>query len=128
MPPSPPHLCGAQTQLPRPPCALAEYGQVYRFEQHGALSGLLRVRGMSMNDAHIYCTEEQIQSEFLAVMRMHETYFQLFGIKDYTMRLSLWDPEDPKGKESMSTTQRPGSAASSWYARPCAIRVYPSTR
>ena len=81
------------------PLRLAEYGQVYRFEDHGALSGLLRVRGMCMNDAHIYCTEEQIEEEFLAVMRMHEQYFELLGITEFYMRLSLWDPEDPKGKE-----------------------------
>jgi threonyl-tRNA synthetase len=59
----------------------------------------LRVRGMSMNDAHIYCTEEQIQGEFLQVMKMHERYFELLGITDFYMRLSLWDPNDPKGKE-----------------------------
>jgi len=81
------------------PLRLAEYGQVYRFEGHGALSGLLRVRGMCMNDAHIYCTEEQIESEFLAVMRMHERYFGMLGITDFHMRLSLWDPDDPKGRE-----------------------------
>ncbi|MDH5527897.1 MAG: threonine--tRNA ligase [Nitrospirota bacterium] len=81
------------------PMRLAEYGQVYRFEGHGSLSGLLRVRGMCMNDAHIYCTEEQIEDEFLAVMHMHEMYFDLLGIQDFYMRLSLWDPEDPKGKE-----------------------------
>lgn len=81
------------------PLRLAEYGQVYRFEDHGALSGLLRVRGMCMNDAHIYCTEDQIQEEFLAVMRMHERYFDLLGIEGFYMRLSLWDPEDPKGKQ-----------------------------
>jgi threonyl-tRNA synthetase len=81
------------------PIRLAEYGQVYRFEGHGALSGLLRVRGMCMNDAHIYCTEEQIEAEFLKVMKMHELYFELLGIKDFYMRLSLWDPEDPKGKD-----------------------------
>jgi threonyl-tRNA synthetase len=81
------------------PLRLAEYGQVYRFEDHGALSGLLRVRGMAMNDAHIYCTEDNIESEFLGVMQMHERYFELLGITDYHMRLSLWDPNDPKGKE-----------------------------
>jgi threonyl-tRNA synthetase len=81
------------------PLRLAEYGQVYRFEGHGALSGLLRVRGMCMNDAHIYCTEEQIEAEFLAVMRMHERYFDLLGVADFHMRLSLWDPDDPKGRE-----------------------------
>jgi len=81
------------------PLRLAEYGQVYRFEGHGALSGLLRVRGMCMNDAHIYCTEDQIEAEFLAVMRMHERNFDLLGITDFHMRLSLWDPDDPKGRE-----------------------------
>ena len=81
------------------PLRLAEYGQVYRFEEHGALSGLLRVRGMCMNDAHIYCAEKDIESEFLDVMNMHDRYFKLLGIKDYSMRLSLWDPDDPKGKE-----------------------------
>ena len=81
------------------PLRLAEYGQVYRFEESGALSGLLRVRGMCMNDAHIYCREEQIQDEFLRVMKMHEFYFDLLNIKDFTMRLSLWDPDDPKGRD-----------------------------
>ncbi len=81
------------------PLRLAEYGQVYRFEEHGALSGLLRVRGMCMNDSHIYCTEEQIQDEFLAVMRLHERYFELLGIEGFYLRLSLWDPDDPKGRE-----------------------------
>jgi threonyl-tRNA synthetase len=81
------------------PLRLAEYGQCYRFEEHGALSGLLRVRGMCMNDAHIYCTEDQIRQEFLAVMKLHEEYFELLGIEDYYMRLSLSDPADPKGKE-----------------------------
>ena len=81
------------------PLRLAEYGHVYRFEEHGALSGLLRVRGMAMNDAHIYCTEEQITEEFLAVMRLHERYFEVLGIEDFYLRLSLWDPEDPKGRD-----------------------------
>lgn len=81
------------------PIRLAEYGQCYRYEDSGSLSGLLRVRGMAMNDAHIYCTEEQIKDEFLAVMRMHETLYATLGIKNYHMRLSTWDPEDPKGKE-----------------------------
>ncbi len=81
------------------PLRLAEYGQVYRFEDHGALSGLLRVRGMCMNDAHIYCTEAQIEEEFIAVMQMHARYFELLSITDYYMRLSLWDPDDPRGKQ-----------------------------
>lgn len=81
------------------PIRLAEYGMCHRYEDSGSLSGLLRVRGMCMNDAHIYCTEEQIEEEFLAVMRMHETLYKTLGITDYFMRLSTWDPEDPKGKQ-----------------------------
>jgi threonyl-tRNA synthetase len=81
------------------PVRLAEYGDVYRLEDSGALSGLMRVRGMCMNDAHIYCTPEQIKSEFLAVMDLHREAYAILGLSDYYMRLSLWDPEDPKGKE-----------------------------
>lgn len=81
------------------PIRYAEYGQVYRYEDSGAVSGLLRVRGMCMNDAHIYCTEEQAKDEFLAVMKMHEELYATFGIENYHMRFSTWDPEDPKGKE-----------------------------
>jgi len=81
------------------PLRLAEYGQVYRLEDSGALSGLLRVRGMCMNDAHIYCTEEQIRQEFVAVMEMHREVYRILGLSDYSMRLSTWDPDDPKGKE-----------------------------
>jgi threonyl-tRNA synthetase len=81
------------------PLRLAEYGQVYRFEDSGAVSGLLRVRGMCMNDAHIYCTEDQIQEEFLAVMRMHQEAYKTLGISRFYMRFSTWDPADPKGKQ-----------------------------
>lgn len=81
------------------PLRLAEYGQVYRFEDSGALSGLLRVRGMCMNDAHIYCTEDQIKKEFLDVMNLHRTVYEILGISSYHMRFSTWDPEDPKGRE-----------------------------
>ena len=80
------------------PLRLAEYGHVYRFEDSGALSGLLRVRGMCMNDAHIYCTEDQIQSEFLSVMDLHRELYEVLGLKNYYMRFSTWDPDDPKGK------------------------------
>jgi threonyl-tRNA synthetase len=81
------------------PLRLAEYGNVYRFEDSGSLSGLLRVRGMAMNDAHIYCAAEHVKSEFLAVMDMHRQAYEILGLTNYYMRLSLWDPEDPKGKE-----------------------------
>ncbi len=81
------------------PLRLAEYGQVYRFEDSGALSGLLRVRGMCMNDAHIYCSEESLTEEFLAVMDMHRRVYDVLGLDNYHMRFSTWDPEDPKGTE-----------------------------
>lgn len=81
------------------PMRLAEYGHCHRYEKAGSLSGLLRVRAMCMNDAHIYCTEEQIKDEFLAVMNMHAELYDTLGIKNYHMRLSCWDPADPKGKE-----------------------------
>lgn len=80
------------------PLRLAEYGQVYRYEDSGALSGLLRVRGMCMNDAHIYCTEEQIKAEFIKVMDLHRRVYEILGMSDYYFRFSTWDPEDPKGK------------------------------
>ncbi len=81
------------------PLRLAEYGQVYRFEDSGGVSGLVRVRGMCMNDAHIYCTREQIKDEFKAVMAMYDEAYGILGLSDYSVRLSRWDPEDPKGEE-----------------------------
>jgi len=81
------------------PLRLAEYGRTYRYERSGTLQGLTRVRGMCMNDAHIYITEEQIRDEFVRVMDLHRRYYDLFGLSDYFMRLSLWDPDDPKGRE-----------------------------
>lgn len=82
------------------PLRLAEYGQVYRFEDSGALAGLLRVRGMCMNDAHIYCTEEQVEEEMASVIEMHREVYKILGIEgSYSVRFSTWDSEDPKGKE-----------------------------
>ncbi|TDJ23550.1 MAG: threonine--tRNA ligase [Gammaproteobacteria bacterium] len=81
------------------PLRLAEYGQVYRWEDSGAVSGLVRVRGMCMNDAHIYCTAEQVKQELKAVMSMYEEAYRILGLDSYFVRLSRWDPEDPKGKE-----------------------------
>ncbi len=82
------------------PLRLAEYGLCHRYEDSGALSGLLRVRGMCMNDAHIYCTEDQIKEEFIAVMQLHADLYEILGLSsNYWMRLSTWDPDDPKGKE-----------------------------
>lgn len=81
------------------PLRLAEYGQVYRFEDSGAVSGLVRVRGMAMNDAHIYCTKEQIKAEFKAVVAMSRKANAILGLDDFQIRLSRWDPQDPKGKD-----------------------------
>ena len=74
------------------PLRLAEYGTCYRYEQSGELMGLMRVRSMQMNDAHIYCTEAQFESEFNAVNEMYLKYFKLFGIAKYRMRFSTHDP------------------------------------
>lgn len=71
------------------PIRLAEYGTCYRYEKSGELFGLMRVRSMQMNDAHIYCSEEQFESEFMAVIDLYKKYFELFGIDRYIMRLSL---------------------------------------
>ena len=74
------------------PLRLAEYGTCYRYEQSGELFGLMRVRSMQMNDAHIYCTEEQFEQEFNAVNEMYLKYFKIFGIEKYLMRFSTHDP------------------------------------
>ena len=71
------------------PIRLAEYGTCYRYEKSGELFGLMRVRSMQMNDAHIYVSEDQFEDEFLAVVGMYRKYFDLFGIEKYVMRLSL---------------------------------------
>ncbi|HEX3808367.1 MAG TPA: threonine--tRNA ligase [Rhizomicrobium sp.] len=73
------------------PLRIAEYGQDYRYEASGGLSGLMRVRGFCMNDAHIYCRYDQAKDEFIRVMRLHARYYDLMGIKEYYMRLSLPD-------------------------------------
>jgi len=74
------------------PLRLAEYGTCYRYEQSGELFGLMRVRCLHMNDAHIYCTKEQFYQEFKAVNEMYLKYFGIFGIDKYVMRLSLHEP------------------------------------
>jgi threonyl-tRNA synthetase len=74
------------------PLRLAEYGTCYRYEQSGELFGLMRVRCLHMNDAHIYCAKEDFAKEFRAVNDMYIKYFKIFGIEKYVMRLSLHDP------------------------------------
>ncbi len=74
------------------PFRIAEYGTCYRYEQSGELFGLMRVRCLHMNDAHIYCSKEQFAKEFRAVNDMYIKYFKIFGVDKYVMRLSLHDP------------------------------------
>ena len=75
------------------PYRIAEYGTCYRYEQSGELFGLMRVRCLHMNDAHIYCSKDQFADEFRAVNQMYLKYFKIFGIDKYVMRLSLHDPK-----------------------------------
>jgi threonyl-tRNA synthetase len=74
------------------PLRLAEYGTDYRYEKSGELFGLMRVRSLQMNDAHLYMTPEQFETEFNAVNEMYLNYFKLFGIEKYLMRFSTHDP------------------------------------
>ncbi|MCX6778903.1 MAG: threonine--tRNA ligase, partial [Candidatus Magasanikbacteria bacterium] len=75
------------------PLRIAEHGMVHRNELSGTLAGLLRVRGMVQNDAHIYCRKDQIKDEFKRVLELTMKYFEIFGLKDYWFRLSKWSPE-----------------------------------
>lgn len=91
-----PHHHKLYAALPRSyrdlPLRFAEYGTCYRYEQSGELFGLMRVRSMQMNDSHIYCTEDQFESEFLDVIKMYLDYYKLFGIEKYLMRFSTHEP------------------------------------
>jgi threonyl-tRNA synthetase len=76
------------------PIRYAEYGTVYRYEASGQMHGLMRVRGFTQNDAHIYCTSESAKDEFIAVMRLHQYYYDALGLRDYHMVLALRDPKN----------------------------------
>lgn len=78
------------------PVRLAEYGNTYRYEKHGSLSGLMRVRAMSMNDAHIYCTEEQVEEELRSVMNLYTAYYDHLRLGDFRARLSLHSSDNEK--------------------------------
>ncbi len=78
------------------PLRLAEYGDVFRYEKHGSLAGLLRVRAMCMNDAHIYCTPEQVHDEFEAVISLYRKYYEHLRIGNLRARLALHDPKSDK--------------------------------
>jgi threonyl-tRNA synthetase len=91
------------------PFRIAEYGTCYRNEMSGALAGLLRVRMLSMNDAHIYCTLDQVGQEVANNVKMVQDYYSRFGFENYHFRLSLWDPENTdkyiKQPENWASTQ-----------------------
>lgn len=78
------------------PLRLSEYGQCYRYEKSGELAGLLRVRGMCMNDAHIYCTLDQVKDEFKRTIDLHRLYYGMFRIEHFWIRLSLHDRDREK--------------------------------
>lgn len=76
------------------PLRIAEYGWCHRYEDSGSLFGLMRVRGMQMNDAHIYTTPDQAIDEFVKVIKLHEYYYKVLGIEKYEMELALRDPKN----------------------------------
>jgi len=80
------------------PLRIAEFGTVYRYERSGVLSGLIRVRGFTQNDAHIYATEENLEKEIISILDLHKKVFDDFGIKDYWYRLSLPNFKNPRTK------------------------------
>ena len=78
------------------PLRLAEFGTVYRYEQSGELSGLTRVRGFTQDDAHLFCTPDQVREEFRSTLELTQFVFNCLGLTDYQLRLSKSDPTDPK--------------------------------
>ena len=80
------------------PIKMGEFGTVYRYEKSGELSGLVRVRGFTQNDAHIFCTEDQLLDQFLEVFEMLKKFFKDLGFTNYKFRLGLGDPEKEKYK------------------------------
>ena len=88
------------------PVRLAEFGTVYRYEQSGELSGLTRVRGFTQDDAHLFCTEDQVRAEFRATMELTQFVLNSLGLTEYKLRLSKHDPDDPKYKGAAGDTWR----------------------
>jgi len=86
------------------PVRYGEHGHCYRFEDSGSLFGLMRVRSLCQNDAHIYCTDEQFEEEFMKVMELYAYYFNLFGIEKYQMRLSMHS-KDGLGKKYINNEE-----------------------
>ena len=92
------------------PLRLAEFGTVHRFEQSGELTGMTRVRGFTQDDAHIFCTEEQVADEFRGCVEMTQFILQTLGLTDYRVRLGFCDPESDKYVGSAETWQRAEAA------------------
>ena len=94
-----PHHCEIFGHRPRSyrelPLRIAEFGTVYRYEQSGELHGLSRVRGFTQDDAHIFCTPEQVKSEFLNVLELTTMVLNKMGFADFTAQISLRDPDNP---------------------------------
>lgn len=94
-----PHHCEIYGHKPHSykelPIRIAEFGTVYRYEQHGELHGLSRVRGFTQDDAHLFCTPEQVKGEFLNVLDLTMYVFRKMGFKNFTAQISLRDPENP---------------------------------
>ena len=94
-----PHHCEIYGHRPHSykelPIRMAEFGTVYRYEQSGELHGLSRVRGFTQDDAHIFCTQDQVKDEFLNVLDLTKTVLTKMGFEDYTAQISLRDPDDP---------------------------------
>lgn len=88
------------------PIRLAEFGTVYRYEQSGELTGMTRVRGFTQDDAHIFCTEEQVKEEFRATVELVQFVFRTFGFEEVTIRLSLRDPKSQKYVGSAEVWER----------------------
>ncbi|RMG82851.1 MAG: threonine--tRNA ligase, partial [Bacteroidetes bacterium] len=94
-----PHHCEIYGHKPRSyrdlPLRIAEFGTVYRYEQSGELHGLTRVRGFTQDDAHIFCTPDQLKDEFLNVVDLTKQVLEKLGFEDYTAQISLRDPDNP---------------------------------
>jgi len=88
------------------PLRLAEFGTVHRFEQSGELNGMIRVRGFTQDDAHIFCTEEQVADEFRGCLDMTQYVLKILGLHDYRVRLGFRDPSGDKYVGSAETWQR----------------------
>ncbi len=95
------------------PVRLAEFGTVYRYEQSGELSGMTRVRGFTQDDAHLFCTVDQVRAEFRATMELTQFVLRSLGLTDYKLRLSKSDPNDPKYQ---------GAAGETWQRAEADIR------